>query len=108
MTSRQIDKRQSELQRIAKRTDEEELEYREMWFREMINSCLTYGGPYGIHDGKEWGHYGKKYAQELGEERAMKVWKEQRDFFYAHAIISSGMFTDSEGCSYNSVSWDVY
>lgn len=88
-------------------TDEEKKELKELNFRRMIISCLTYNGAKQIRDDKTgaWGRYGAEYANELGIKRATEVWEEQRDFFKEHAKVSHGVYTDCEGCTYNSVSW---
>lgn len=88
-------------------TEEEKLELQELDFRRMIISCLTYGTDYNIRDKKTgaWGKYGAEYADKLGNKRANEIWEEQRDFFKAHAQISHGVYTDCEGCSYNSLTW---
>jgi len=106
MNRKEIERRRTELARCENKTEEMRLEERELWFRGMINSCLTYGGPSQIHDGKTWGRYGRDYAKELGDERAMRVWEDQRDYFNKHAKVYYATYTDSEGCTYNSVAWE--
>lgn len=82
---------------------------------EMANCCLCYG--YG------WNHYSSNYllsdnssnpkiTEELRQAHALTL--EELDAIYKgqqermkHAVIKKNVFTDDEGCSYNSIDWDV-
>ena len=82
---------------------------------EMANCCLCYG--YG------WERYGSNYllsdnttnpkiSEELKQAHALTL--EEVDAVYKaqeerinHANIKTNVFTDDEGCSYNSIDWDV-
>jgi hypothetical protein len=126
MTTRQIEARQRELNRLwADRnggevcgcakliTPEEQREYEELSLRRMIISDFCYGGAScsGIYDertGRWHERYGYPYAEKIGFERALEVFKEQRAFLQKHATVHYNVHTDHEGCSYNSISWDVY
>ena len=88
---------------------EDEQTFKELDCIEMIDSCLTYGSdPYAIHDKWWYGHgyckrsYMSDYEDELGVERVKELVDQQREEF-SHAIIKRGVYTDSEGCTYNSV-----
>lgn len=82
---------------------------------EMANCCLCYG--YG------WERYGSNYllsdnttnpkiSEELKQAHALTleevdaVYKAQEERI-SHANIKTNVFTDDEGCSYNSIDWDV-
>lgn len=118
MTSEQIDNRQWEIMETArslggwKNLPKEILsEDYELSFRSMINSCMCYGNAYGsmgIWDNsrKCWGYYALTYVGKLGDKKAHEVWDDQREFFYKHARVSCGVYTDHEGSTYNSISWN--
>lgn len=76
--------------------------------REMINSCLTYGGIDGFWQECEWREGDKSYAarfiRELGRKRVEELAEEQQADF-SKARIFHGVYEDSEGCSYNGVVW---
>ena len=84
---------------------------RELSCREMINSCLIYGNdPFRKID-KWWYGYGycersymSDYEDELGEERVKQLYEEQK-FDISQATIHHGVYTDSEGLTYNSITW---
>lgn len=84
------------------RTREEEL-----CCREMVISCVCYGTEYNFYDEKErqWGRYGLDYAETLGDDRALEIFREQRDYMKEHADIKHNVHTDYEGCTYNSIKW---
>ena len=82
---------------------------------EMANCCLCYG--YG------WERYSADYlipydtgnpkvsdelrqAHALTPEEIDAVYKAQQERI-SHAVIRHNVHTDSEGCSYNSIDWDV-
>lgn len=74
---------------------------RELACREMINSILIYGG-------KPRSEYNKRYMddyrKQLGEKRVEKLIQEQEADF-AKAEVRCGVYTDHEGCTYNSCKW---
>ena len=90
-------------------SEEDERIFEELDCIDMINSCLAYGSdPYAIHD-KWWcGHgyckrsYMSDYEDKLGKERVQELVNQQREEF-SHAIIMHSVYTDGEGCTYNSV-----
>lgn len=99
MTQKQIDE--------ARRVSPHEV-YGELDCREMINSCLTYGGIRGfwmkfMSSGKERS-YADPYIKNLGIKRVRELVAEQEADF-AKAKVLRNVFTDSEGVAYNSVQW---
>lgn len=96
-------------------TPQEEHRLRVLDAMDMANCCLCYG--YG------WEKYGSDYLlpnstdnPKISEElkRAHALTLEEVDAVYraqqeriSHADIRKNVFTDSEGCSYNSIEWDV-
>lgn len=62
---------------------------------EMINSCLIYG--YGLD------YYLEDYKKQIGEEEVNQLIEEQKGYFHNHVNIHHGVYTDGDGCSYNSI-----
>lgn len=62
----------------------------------MIISCYTYREMYS--------EYLTEYKEILGEVVYNKILTEQVKFFDENYIIRGGVFSDNEGCSYNSLS----
>lgn len=91
-------------------TKEDEIFEEELSCRDMINSMLVYG------DSVEKGSYGynkylKTYTEKgtwhdglLTEKRLAEIIAEQKKDF-EKAIVKRDVYTDSEGCSYNSCRW---
>ena len=84
---------------------------KELSCREMINSCLIYGDdPFRKIDKWWYGHgycersYMSDYEDELGEERVRQLYEEQK-YDISQARIHHNFHTDSEGLSYNSITW---
>ena len=93
--------------------------YGEGGCRDMILSCLAYGTSKEEFMEKYASEYlrkkeswidpntGKKithtdgFAKTLSEVEA--VWDDQATYFRNHCRVTSGVYTDSEGCSYNSI-----
>ena len=83
-------------------TKKDERLFEELYCIEMINSCLTYGvDPFEIRDycGTS---YMTDYEKTLGKRRVKQLYEMQVEEFSKATIISNS-YTDSEGCSYNSV-----
>lgn len=81
----------------------------ELSCREMINSCLTYGGikEFWREDPWRWGDdksYAAPHVRNLGIERVKQLIAEQEADF-AKARVLSGVGTDGEGGIYNTVIW---
>lgn len=90
-------------------SDEDKRTFTELNCIEMINSCLIYGDdPFRVIHKWWYGHgycdksYMSEYEEILGKERVKELVDQQREEF-SHAIIKHGVYTDSEGCTYNSV-----
>lgn len=84
---------------------------KELSCREMINSCLIYGDdPFRKIEKWWYGHgycersYMSDYEDELGKERVKQLYEEQK-FDISQATIHRGVHTDSEGLTYNSITW---
>lgn len=88
-------------------TDEMRREYEELDCRRMVISCVCYGEDYAFYNERtnSWGEYGLRYAESIGYERALQIFRDQRDYMREHATIHCGVHTDYEGCSYNSIEW---
>lgn len=93
-------------------TPEQKMLSRELAWREYVNSCLAYGQfSHVIEDCKlshELYRWGTAVTYHIGEEltipRAIELALEQKADF-AKAKVYKNVYTDSEGCSYNSVVW---
>lgn len=90
-------------------SDEDKRTFTELNCIEMIDSCLAYGDdPFRVINQWWYGHgycdrsYMSEYEEILGKERVKELVDQQREEF-SHAIIKHGVYTDSEGCTYNSV-----
>ena len=116
MTDIEIDKITQTIRskKVGDRTDEEKKLLNELSWRGFINSCLIYDEEYHIVD-KE-GNLAIKpndyvysrynlYIKPIGEERAMELYREQKETF-SRAKVIKNVATDSEGVSYNSVIWN--
>ena len=68
--------------------------------RDMINSILCYHGTNNIMDNP----YLKKYMESLGTILVSLLVEEQIQDF-SKATVLQNVYTDSEGCSYNSIIW---
>ena len=85
---------------------------RELAWREYVNSCLAYGQfSQVIEDCKlspklyRWGTANTYHiGEELSIPRAIELALEQKADF-AKAKVYTNVYTDHEGCSYNSVVW---
>ena len=92
-------------------TDDDKQMYKELDCIEMINSCLTYGSDPFEKINKWWyGHgycersYMSDYEEALGEKRVRELYEMQVEEF-SKATIYRNVHTDSEGMTYNSVSF---
>lgn len=77
---------------------------RELDCREMINSCLAYGMIYSFYRDGQLVGYAENYVFSIGEERVMELLRAQQERFRT-ATVHAGVYTDAEGCSYNSITW---
>lgn len=80
-------------------TEKEETEAN---FRSMIMSCLTYGDnifkKISMWTGKP---YADEYIEVLGYEKAMEIYNDQKRYFDECCTVERGVYTDSEGVTYN-------
>lgn len=99
--------------KVEDRTDEEKQLLKELSWRGFVNSCLIYDEEYHIvdKDGNlaikpdDWVYSRYNlYIKPIGEERAMELYREQKETFSKAKVIKN-VSTDSEGVSYNSVIW---
>ena len=102
MTGKQIEAAKKSLPRFNDRTTKNIRTADELSCREMINSCLIYGDPTAFYDEStgEFQEYAQSYVKDLGAETVKRLWDEQLADF-AKATVVFGVYTDSEGCSYN-------
>lgn len=101
MTRSEIKKLRKENPRFQKNivlTEEQKKLHRELDCREMINSCLCYG------DDFLKSRYSKPYIQDIGKERVIEIYNEQKADF-DKAIVLHDIYQDGEGVSYNSIKW---
>lgn len=118
MTPKEIEAARKPLARkpFSEMTDEERRLYHELAWRGYINSCLAYSQLYlvltkdGHHLSPELYRYGtdKTYSigEWLSEGRAVEIAREQESDFNARATVHHNTYTDHEGCTYNSVTWE--
>jgi len=69
--------------------------------KNMIESCYTYGG--AEKTDYNYQRYILPYKDSLGEEVFNAVYNEHIAFLKENATIDHSVYTDSEGCSYNSL-----
>ena len=120
MNSKQIENREKELNAIIRErnggslvgcyavtTPPEKQELHELAMREMIISIYCYSGKRGLVESMNghWDEYLVRYVEEIGEERAKEIVREQTAYMEEHAKIHYCTYTDCEGCSYNSIEW---
>lgn len=107
MTGKQIEAARKALSgSFSNMTPKQRQQYDELSCREMINSCLVYGEGYDFYDSNsgKFGPAAERHVKQLGEKTALRLFKEQVDDF-SKAIVHYGVFTDDEGCTYNSCTW---
>lgn len=109
MSSKEIEERRNFLRCYKELTDEQKKLEIELQLREMIMSCFTYFGD--IHTNKCINgvskYYGRPYIDEyydlLGKERTEEIYREQKEYFDTKCKVKSNVYTDYEGCTYNSL-----
>ena len=104
MTGKQIEKIRKEIPQFengipCELTPEQKRLHRELDCRDMINSCLCYGSSFLESC------YSEPYIQELGKERVIELYNEQKTDF-DKAIVFHNVYENSELCSYNSIKWE--
>ena len=117
MTPKEIEAARKPLYRkpFSEMTEEERRRYHELSWREYINSCLAYGQ---LHQAITQDNriaemvyrYGtaKTYSigERISEERAVEIARDQEKDFNDRVTVYYNTYTDHEGCTYNSVSWN--
>lgn len=97
MTRKQMEALEKMLPSWNERNEEQRMLYEEISCREMINSCLIYGARFF-----EW--YANNYIKKLWEEKVKELYEDQlKDF--KQAIVKPCVYTDWEGCTYNTITW---
>lgn len=117
MTDIELDKAKKELRDCGgsmwKGSEEQKKVHARLWCIEMINSIIAYSYCYGFPKGftgedfikaEEKRHYNylEEYIQKLGRTEVAKLVEEQINDV---STVQCGVFTDDEGCSYNSIVW---
>ena len=110
MTDKQIRDAKCKLPQWRDMTDNQKQEYAELACRDMINSILIYGSK-PVKDDGSLDRYLSMYYKKgestmyyIGEKRVRNLIEEQKKDF-AKATVTVGVYTDHEGCSYNSCNW---
>ena len=112
MTSKQINEAWNELPPYKERTPMQHHLSKVLRCREMINSIMVYGNINSPYDEETdtFDRYLAKYVESndkyyhLGKKRVLELIREQQADF-AKAVVKSGVYTDHEGCTYNSCVW---
>lgn len=104
MTRKEIEEIRKQIPRFengipCKLTKKQEKLHRELDCREMINSCLCYG------DSFIESRYSEPYIKELGKERVIELYNEQKADFDKAKVLHN-VYEDVEGASYNSIKWE--
>lgn len=109
MNREEIRKQEQSLRRLETLTKEQELELEELSLRSMIMSCLVYREDIFtsvcINACSEYYHrpYADEYIDILGYDRVMRVYNDQKHYFDTKCKVNKGVYTDSEGVTYNSL-----
>lgn len=71
--------------------------------KSMMESCFTYGGL----ERNSWNfeRYIKKYEKELGTDLFNKIYDEYSSILNDNCEVIHGVYTDSEGVTYNNLIW---
>lgn len=86
-------------------SDEDKKKMNELDFRDWVNSCLVYGETWKLKSEElEHSDILKEYNIDLS--KALEIIEEQKVRF-KKANVKHDVYTDSEGVSYNSVTWDA-
>ena len=87
-------------------TEDELKELEELSVREMVNSILCYGNASSGVGEYDRNRYFIKADKLLGKEKVNSIIDDQTKYFREHAKVLSGVYEDSEGCTYNSIQWN--
>lgn len=76
--------------------------------RDMIISIYCYDGLKRLEESAEghWDMYLLDYVTFFGEMRAREILCDQTKYMIEHAKIHRNVYTDCEGCTYNSIEWN--
>ena len=112
MTDKQIKAAKKALPRLGSMNEEQTKLHAELSCREMINSIMIYGNinsPYNEKEDKldryleeRWQNRSSMFY--VPRKRIIELVKEQQADF-AKAVVKSGVYTDYEGCTYNTCVW---
>ena len=94
--------------KYTKPPKEYELRDQELWCIKMINSILAYGC-HGFtaeevmqHEERAYHNYLAEYVELFGRDKVVELIQRQID---SMAGVKHRVFTDDEGCTYNSIIW---
>lgn len=104
MTDKELQKIKDSLPKWDEQNEEEKKLDNELSCREMINSILIYGYLNNTVDEIYENKYLRGYKKDISEERIKELIKEQQEDL-KKSKINQDVYTDSEGVTYNSVSW---
>lgn len=76
-------------------------EGKEISLKEMINSCFTYGGY--KKESYNFEKYILPYKNKMDDKLFEEIYNEQVKFLEEKCKVISDVFTDGEGCTYNSL-----
>jgi len=102
LTQKEHETREKALRQIGWKnmTDEQKKEDTLLDWIDMIVSCFTYGEEYRLEHYRE--SYGKGYFTPKELDR---IAEKQLEYLRTNAKVTHGVYTDSEDCTYNSVTW---
>lgn len=110
MTEKQIRQAYNNLPIYSEMTPQQKKLYAELSCRELINSIMIYNGINAPYD-KETDTLNEYLKEEktnslfyLPRERIIELIKEQQEDF-KNAVVKTNVYTDFEGCTYNSCIW---
>ena len=110
MNDTQIEKTKTELLRkgFKEMSNDEYALYKEMCMRSMIVSIYCYDGVGRLRECADghWDSYLLDYVSFFGQARAKEILHDQTVYMVEHATIHRNVYTDSEGCTYNSIDWN--
>jgi hypothetical protein len=85
---------------LQPRSKKDEKLEEELRCRRMINSCLIYGYSHDYFFEK----YAWKYIEKLWIRKVNKLFEEQENDI-KKSMVKCSVYTDWEGCTYNSIKW---
>lgn len=110
MNDKQIESTKSELlkKHFNEMSKDEYALYKEMCMRDMIISIYCYDGLQRLEECAEgdWDMYLLDYVTFFGDVRAKEILNDQTKYMVEHAKVHRNVYTDCEGCTYNSIEWN--